>query len=396
MTLACARALRICALLGLPVSAFAQSSRSPTIFSPSWQVGTVNVRAAVVLTDYTVKPLPLLDVVALRSDLADTVSGRTDAEGKLSMSLHVGTYTLRAKTPQPVGGRSYTWAVPITVRHARVESVQLTNSNASVKDSVAAVATVAALPQAVTTPAAPQKPAPAQKTVPAKKAVATDSAKPVVVAAAPAANPFVVKPTSAPLSSRTPDVVQVRPARVNTRGLMLGLALNGSGIRSEDLNSTTESGAGLAGQLGWGFTKNFALLLSASGARIGSVGGNYDLAQVDLGGRWHFVNSVNGIVPFVEVGYAARAATKKDVLVSDGAGTIYPGDLTILGGGVSFGGGLEYFVTRRWALGGSFRWTTGQFSSVRVDNVTMDGFAIDATSGQFNMGFSWYPMGKGR
>jgi hypothetical protein len=204
-----------------------------------------------------------------------------------------------------------------------------------------------------------------------------------------------VKPTPAP-SSRTPDVVQVRPARVNTRGLMLGLALNGSGIRSEDLNSTTESGAGLAGQLGWGFTKNFALLLSASGARIGSVGGNYDLAQVDLGGRWHFVNSVNGIVPFVEVGYAARAAKKKDVLLSDGAGTIYPGDLTFLGGGVSFGGGLEYFVTRRWALGGSFRWTTGQFSSVRVDNVTMDGFAIDATSGQFNMGFSWYPMGKGR
>jgi hypothetical protein len=53
-------------------------------------------------------------------------------------------------------------------------------------------------------------------------------------------------------------------------------------------------------------------------------------------------------------------------------------------------------VTPRWALGGSLKWTTGQFSSVRVDNVTVDGFAIDATSGQFNMGFSWYPMGRGR
>ena len=177
---------------------------------------------------------------------------------------------------------------------------------------------------------------------------------------------------------------------------MLGLSLSGSGIRSEDLNSTTESGAGLAAQLGWGFTKNFAVVLGGSAARIESVGGNYDLAQVDVGGRWHFVNSVNGFVPFVELGYAARAATKKDALVSDGAGTIYPGDLTIFGGGVSFGGGLEYFVTPRWALGGSFRWTTGQFSSVRVDNVTVDGFAIDATSSQFNMGFAWYPMGRGR
>lgn len=50
----------------------------------------------------------------------------------------------------------------------------------------------------------------------------------------------------------------------------------------------------------------------------------------------------------------------------------------------------------KWALGGSFKWTTGQFNRVRVDNVTVDGFAIDATSAQFNMGFAWYPMGRGR
>ena len=147
---------------------------------------------------------------------------------------------------------------------------------------------------------------------------------------------------------------------------MLGLALNGSGIRSEDLNSTTESGAGLAGQIGWGFTKNLALVLGTSAARIESISGNYDLAHVDVGGRWHFVNSVNAVVPFVEVGFAARAATKKDALVSDGAGTIYPGDLTIFGGGVSFGGGLEYFVSPKWALGGSLEWTTGRFSTQRT------------------------------
>ena len=47
MPLACVRVIRICALLAFPATAFAQSSRSPTIFSPSQQMGTVNVRAAV-------------------------------------------------------------------------------------------------------------------------------------------------------------------------------------------------------------------------------------------------------------------------------------------------------------------------------------------------------------
>src|SRR5262252_128153 len=76
------RALRICALLALPASAFAQSTKGPTIFSPSAQVGTVILRAAVVLQDYTVKPLPLLKVVALRNnERPDSVPGETDLEG---------------------------------------------------------------------------------------------------------------------------------------------------------------------------------------------------------------------------------------------------------------------------------------------------------------------------
>jgi hypothetical protein len=57
---------------------------------------------------------------------------------------------------------------------------------------------------------------------------------------------------------------------------------------------------------------------------------------------------------------------------------------------------LEYFVAPTWALGGSFKWTTGQFDRVQFDNVTVEGLALDATSGRFNLGFSWYPMRGGR
>src|SRR5687768_11563109 len=104
MTFHCARAVRVCALLALPASVFAQTPRSPTIFSPASQSGTINVRTAVVLTDYSVKPLPLLTIVARSIDRPDSVSGQTDLDGRATMTLRVGTYTVRAKTTQPIAG----------------------------------------------------------------------------------------------------------------------------------------------------------------------------------------------------------------------------------------------------------------------------------------------------
>jgi len=418
MTFACARALRVCALLALPASAFAQSPRSPTIFSPETQVGMVNVRAAVVLTDYTIKPLPLLKVVARRADRPDSVSGETDLDGRVSMSLRVGTYTLRARTSQPVGGQSYAWSMRVVVRPNKLESVQLTNSNA-LTDSMPKPAVVAAAPApvvqekpAVTPPVAQKKPAVAPPVVQKKPVVApADTAKRVVAIApapppAPAiaskASPFTIPASSAPvtvLPAPPPPVAAHRstpaPApRANTSKLLLGLSFDASSIKSDDLNSSTESGAGMAAQIGWGFTKNFALVLDASAARIASLNGDFDLAHVDVGGRWHFVSVRSGFVPFVEVGYSGRAATKQGALMADGDGTMYTGDLSILGSGVSLGGGFQYFVAPTWAIGGALKWTTGQFSRVQFDKVSVDGFAIDATSARFNMGFTWFPMGR--
>jgi hypothetical protein len=432
MPFACARALRVCALLILPASAIAQSTKSPTIFSATSQVGTVTVRAAVVLSDYTVKPLPLMRVVALRTDRPDSVAAQTDLDGRVSMSLRVGTYTMRAKTPQPVAGRSYAWAVRVIVRPQRTEQVQLTNSNASMADSVAVVAAAPAAPEPTIAQPAPPGPAaqkPAQPAGANTKVVTT----PASAAPAPVATPKQTASSPAPatqpspaqaITPASPTPIQSAPAtagqsspfagtsnqpapaparrveapklrRTNTSGLMLGLSFDASSIRSDDLNSSTESGPGVAGTLGWGFTKNFALVIDASGARISSLDGDYDLAHVDLGGRWHFVNR-SALVPFVEVGYAGRAARKQDAILSDGNGNTYTGELSILGSGVSAGGGFEYFPTPGLALGGSFKWTSGQFTQVKFDNVTIDGFKLDATSARFNMGFTWYPMRGGR
>jgi hypothetical protein len=379
MTLACTRVLRICAMVALPASAFAQSSQSPTVFSPSSQIGKVNVRAAVVRPDYDVKPLPMLTIVARRTDRADSVVAQTDLDGRVSMSLDVGTYALRAKTSGPVDGRSYAWTVRVVVRPQQTQAVQLTNANASSSDSVVAKPTVADA-----APAVPAKTVVSQKPVVVAKPVAVDSAKP---AAPTPANPFL-----APRVSRLARVASA-PPRTNTTKLLLGLSFDASAIQSEDLTRSTESGAGLAGQVGWGFTKNFAMVVDASAARIASLDGDFDLAHVDVGGRWHFV-SRSSFVPFVEVGYSGRAASKPQALLSDGAGTTYAGDLKIMGGGASLGAGFQYFPMSKMAIGGAFKWTTGKFTRVQVDNVTVDGLSIDATSARFNMGFTWYPMAR--
>jgi hypothetical protein len=376
------RALRACVVLALPTGAFAQSTKGPTVFSPSAQVGTVNLRAAVVLSDYSVRPLPLLKVVAQRTDRADSAAAETDLEGRASMTLGVGTYVLRAKTAQPVAGRAYTWAVRVVVRPQQTQSLQLTNSNASTSDSVATKPAVVA--EAAPAPkSAPPKPAPTPLPAPAQQ-------PPVAPVTTAQSSPFASPAPPAPAPKRA----EARPhPRTNTSGLMLGLAFDASSIRSDDLNSSTESGPGAAALIGWGVTKNFAFILDVSGARISSLAGDYDLGHVDIGGRWHFVNR-SAFVPFAEVGYAGRAATKQGAILSDGQGNTYTGDLSILGAGVSVGGGLEYFPTPGLALGGAFKWTSGQFTRVRFDNVTVDGLQVDATSARFNLGVTWYPMGR--
>jgi outer membrane protein W len=387
MTFACARALRVSALLAVPASAFAQSSRSPTIFSPALQSGTVSLRAAVVLADYTVKPLPLLKVVARRTDRPDSVFAQTDLDGRLTMPLQVGSYTLRAKTAQPIAGRSYAWSVSVVIRPSRTEAVQLSNANA-VSDTVAPrPATVAVAPAdsarvvahvpAPTTAARVSAPVPA----PVRTPVSAPASAPPVAAQS---SPFVVPATRA----------QPAPRRANTSNLMLGLSFDASSIKSDDLTGSTKSGAGAAAQLGWGFTKNFAIVIDASVARITTLDGDFNLTHVDLGGRWHFVSARSGFVPFVEVGYSGRAATQQDALMTDDAGNMYTGDLAILGGGVSLGGGFQYFLTPKWAVGSTVKWTTGQFTRVQFDNISVDGLGIDATSARVNMGFTWFPMGR--
>jgi opacity protein-like surface antigen len=98
-------------------------------------------------------------------------------------------------------------------------------------------------------------------------------------------------------------------------------------------------------------------------------------------------------VPFIEGGISARVAGQDDIeVVDEEGGASQEVDLEISGGGFTFGGGIQYHVAPAWALGAGLKWTVGEFSTVKVNNVSVDGFELDATSTRLNFGVTWRPM----
>ena len=146
--------------LAMPLTALSQS-RPPTVFAPS-AGGTLAIRAAIVLPDYTVKPLPLLPIVAKRGDRTDSVTTRTDLDGRVSLSLPAGVHTITARTPQPVEGRTYSWSLTVIIRAGASQTLELTNANALAGSRVASSA--AAPPMAAEGPTAPVPPASTRST----------------------------------------------------------------------------------------------------------------------------------------------------------------------------------------------------------------------------------------
>jgi hypothetical protein len=180
--------------------------------------------------------------------------------------------------------------------------------------------------------------------------------------------------------------------RSNTTGLLLGAALSGAAIDSDDFESEPSSGGGIELQLGWGFSPLFTLLMAGNGAVLDSEDGDdeFVLVHFDLLARFNFRSPGNAFVPYVEGGISARVAGQDDVLLED---EDEPVNLEISGAGFTLGGGFHYFVTPALALGANLRITSGEFDTIKIDNITVDdAFEIDATSTRLNLGLTWYPI----
>jgi opacity protein-like surface antigen len=187
---------------------------------------------------------------------------------------------------------------------------------------------------------------------------------------------------------------QATPAmKSNTEKLMLSVALGGTSIKSDEFENESESGGGFSLQAGWGFTRLFTLLVDASGAVLGDDDEEFVLVHFDLLGRLNFANPQRAWVPYVEGGISARVAGQDDIEIVDDGGS-QEVDLEISGGGLTFGGGVQYHVRPTVALGAGIRWTVGEFSTVKINNVSVDGFELDATSTRLMFGVTWRPMSR--
>ena len=176
-------------------------------------------------------------------------------------------------------------------------------------------------------------------------------------------------------------------ARSNTSKFFLTFGANGTSIKAENIDQD-ETGPGLHLGAGYGFSSRFAVFLDAAGASIKSGDDDYVLSHVDIGLRFHFANSNRAFIPYIEGAFTGRAAGLDDQNI-DGNDDV---DVEISGGGFSLGGGILYFFNPKWAFNAHVKWTTGEFSRVRVENVTVDGFDIDATSARVGIGLSWFPQ----
>jgi hypothetical protein len=181
-------------------------------------------------------------------------------------------------------------------------------------------------------------------------------------------------------------------AKSKTTGLLLGLHLNGTAAQYEDTDET-ESGGGLGFTVGYGFTPNFTLYMTADAGILEFSdwlwSGRYSMGHFDLGVRYMFANAGRTVVPYLDGAVTGRAIASEVEFILGGAS--YRGDIDITGSGLSAGGGLEIFFSPKLALDMGLKFSVGNFNSFKIEGQSIDLEDAGATTTRFNLGLSWRP-----
>lgn len=175
-----------------------------------------------------------------------------------------------------------------------------------------------------------------------------------------------------------------------TRGFNVGLHLSGASLTVENEDRNNAGGGGL--QVGYGVNRNITLFAQANAAQFdqqstGTVQGDWTMSHFDLGVRYYFANSLRSWVPFLQAAFGFRSVSVQDPVVDN----VQRQEVEISGGGLTIGGGIDIYLSQSWAIDVQLLWTGGEFTTLRVDNVSRTGFDVDATSTRFNVGLVWWP-----
>jgi opacity protein-like surface antigen len=182
-------------------------------------------------------------------------------------------------------------------------------------------------------------------------------------------------------------------AQSDNRGFMLNAHLTGQGLSGTGSGSVTESGGGLGVALGYGFNDRIIVYFNLDAASMeydedepDFENESYDLVTGDLGVRVNFGNEGMRLRPYINAAFTGAAAVDEFELLDEDVESI------VSGGGVTIGGGVQYFFSRKLALDLGLQATQGAFTGITVDDEDEEfeeGVAF--TTSRLQLGVTWHP-----
>lgn len=182
----------------------------------------------------------------------------------------------------------------------------------------------------------------------------------------------------------------LRAQESHNTGLMLGLHAVPMGIDGVGEETFSEQGMGLGFTLGYGFNDRIAVYATADGGWIeydpenpAAVGEDYESFTLDLGARVNLGNEFMRMRPFINAAISALLTTEDDPEL---------GEAVTSGGGLTVGGGFQYFYRYRWAVLLAVQATMGAFTEVDTDEETIlftEGVAYSHY--RVHLGVMWHP-----
>ena len=177
-----------------------------------------------------------------------------------------------------------------------------------------------------------------------------------------------------------------------TRGFTIGLHLTGASLVVEGDQDERSSAGGGGIHVGYGLNRRFTIFAQVDGTTFdeqntGDVEGEWTLGHFDVGVRFNFANSLRRWVPFLQGALGYRVVGVSDPVVNDASVS----EVSFSGAGLTLGGGTYFYISESFALDLQLLWTGGEFTTVKVDNVSVSGLDVDANSTRFSLGVSWWP-----
>lgn len=182
-------------------------------------------------------------------------------------------------------------------------------------------------------------------------------------------------------------------AQSRTGGLMLNAHLTGNALRGTGDLAVTESGGGLGLAVGYGFNDRIAVYVNLDAAAleydedVPADDQEYGLVTADLGLRVSFGGEWSKLRPFLNAAFTGVAAAEEYEEQGEDV------DQVTSGGGLTVGGGLQYFFSPSLALDVGLQATHGAFTHVSVDGDDAEEFDLGVafTTSRLQLGLTWHP-----